>query len=166
MDLAPELDVGQWLNAPAQQTPSLAALRGKVVLVHAFQMLCPGCVMHALPQARRVHEALRREDFAVLGLHSVFEHHEAMTPAALAVFAAEFRLKFPIGVDRQRPGNALPATMAAYAMQGTPTTLLFDRSGSLRLQEFGAIDDFALGVHIGALLAEPASAAPSQADVR
>ncbi len=159
MDLAPELEVSQWLNAPAQhEPPSLAALRGKVVLVHAFQMLCPGCVMHALPQAKRVHEALRREDFAVLGLHSVFEHHEAMTPAALAVFASEFRFKFPIGVDLQRPRSALPATMAAYGMQGTPTTLLIDRQGRLRMHEFGAIDDLALGLHIGLLLAEGAPA--------
>ncbi len=159
MDLAPELDVSAWLNAPAEQAaPSLAALRGKVVLVHAFQMLCPGCVMHAIPQAKRLHEALRREDFIVLGLHSVFEHHEAMTPAAVAVFAAEFRLRFPIGVDRQRPGSALPATMAAYGMQGTPTTLLVDRQGRLRLHEFGAIDDLTLGLHIGLLLAEPQGA--------
>jgi thiol-disulfide isomerase/thioredoxin len=159
VDLAPELEVSQWLNAPAQQPPpSLEALRGKVVLVHAFQMLCPGCVMHAVPQAKRVHEALRREDFAVLGLHSVFEHHETMTPAALAVFASEFRLRFPIGVDRPQPGSALPATMAAYGMQGTPTTLLVDRQGRLRLHEFGAIDDLALGLHIGLLLAEEAPA--------
>ncbi|HRI18460.1 MAG TPA: TlpA disulfide reductase family protein [Burkholderiaceae bacterium] len=153
--MAPELDVQAWLNAPAGP-PTLAGLRGKVVLVHAFQMLCPGCVMHALPQAQRVHAAMRREDFVVLGLHTVFEHHAAMTPQALQVFASEFSLSFPIGIDRQVPGDALPATMAAYAMQGTPTTLLIDRSGRLRLQEFGAIDDFALGVHIGALLAEPA----------
>lgn len=153
MDLAPELDVSEWLNAPARP-PTLAALRGKVVLVHAFQMLCPGCVMHALPQARRVHEAVRREDFAVLGLHSVFEHHAAMTPAALAVFASEFRLGFPIGVDRHEPGSRLPATMAAYGMQGTPTTLLIDRQGRLRLHEFGTVDDLALGVHLGLLLAE------------
>ena len=158
--MAPELDVERWLNAPAQGVPSLAALRGKVVLVHAFQMLCPGCVMHALPQAQRVHASLRRDDFVVLGLHSVFEHHAAMTPAALEVFAAEFRLAFPIGIDRQVAGSALPATMAAYAMQGTPTTLLVDRRGRLRLQEFGTVDDFALGVHIGALLAEPATDPP------
>jgi len=152
-DLAPELDVSQWLNA-GPQLPSLAALRGKVVLVHAFQMLCPGCVLHTVPQAQRIHAALRRDDFAVLGLHCVFEHHAVMSPAALEVFAAEFRLGFPIGVDRQRPGSPLPATMAAYAMQGTPTTLLVDREGRLRLHEFGAVDDLALGVQIGTLLAE------------
>ena len=47
----PEWDMSTWLNAPAPIT--LASLRGRVVLLHAFQMLCPGCVAHGLPQAER-----------------------------------------------------------------------------------------------------------------
>src|SRR5690606_20270412 len=39
---APELQVSRWFNTPAPL--SLAALRGRVVVVEAFQMLCPGCV--------------------------------------------------------------------------------------------------------------------------
>ena len=46
---APELQVAQWFNTDAPVT--LAGLRGKVVLVDAFQMLCPGCVTHTIPQA-------------------------------------------------------------------------------------------------------------------
>lgn len=48
----PELQVSEWLNTP--EPLSLAALRGQVVVVHAFQMLCPGCVSHGLPQAKRL----------------------------------------------------------------------------------------------------------------
>ena len=151
-DLAPEFEADEWLNS--ERPLSLAALRGKVVLVHAFQMLCPACVLHGLPQTQRVHAAIRRDDFVVLGLHTVFEHHPAMTPAALRVFVHEFRFGFPIGIDRQPVNGGLPATMAAYAMRGTPTTLLIDRQGRLRLHEFGQLDDLALGLHIGALLAE------------
>ncbi len=149
---APELSVSQWLNSA--QPITLAALRGKVVLIHAFQMLCPGCVMHGIPQTRRIAQVLRRDDFVVLGLHSVFEHHAVMTPQALEVFVHEFRLEFPIGIDRYEPGSSLPMTMRAYGLQGTPTTLLIDRAGKLRLHEFGAVDDLALGLQIGELLAE------------
>lgn len=53
------------------------------MLLHTFQMLCPGCVAYGIPQAGRVHEAL--PDVAVVGLHTVFEHHEAMHPPALAI---------------------------------------------------------------------------------
>ena len=38
--LAPELQTSGWLNTP--QALTLAALRGKVIVLHAFQMLCPG----------------------------------------------------------------------------------------------------------------------------
>ena len=49
---APELQVAQWFNTDAPVT--LTGLRGKVVLVYAFQMLCPGCVTHTIPQAIRL----------------------------------------------------------------------------------------------------------------
>ena len=44
--------------------------------------------------------------------------------------------------------------MRAYAMQGTPTLLLYDRGGRLRMQRFGSIEDMALGAAIASLLAE------------
>lgn len=148
---APPLEAAAWLNT---DTPiALDALRGRVVLLHAFQMLCPGCVLHGVPQAQRAAQ-LARDDLVVLGLHSVFEHHDAMTPAALAAFAHEFRLRFPIAIDAHRGGDPVPATMRAYALQGTPTTLLIDRAGRVRLHRFGALDDLELGVALGALLAE------------
>ena len=50
---APELQTGDWLNT--DEPVALGALRGKVVLIEAFRMLCPGCVSHGLPQAMRVH---------------------------------------------------------------------------------------------------------------
>ena len=61
---APELAVSQWFNTPSPLT--LEALRGKVVLIHAFQMLCPGCVIHAIPQARKVHELYGDQGVAVV----------------------------------------------------------------------------------------------------
>ena len=44
--------------------------------------------------------------------------------------------------------------MRAYAMQGTPTTLLIDADGQLRQHVFGVHDDLLLGAEIGALLGE------------
>jgi peroxiredoxin len=150
---AAPIEAAAWINADAPV--ALDALRGRVVLLHAFQMLCPGCVLHGLPQTQRVGQ-LARDDLVVLGLHSVFEHHDAMTPAALAAFVHEFRLRFPIAIDAHRGGDPVPATMRAYALQGTPTTLLVDRAGRLRLRHFGTLDDLALGMALGGLLAESA----------
>ncbi len=149
---APPLQVAHWFNTPEPLT--LDSLRGRVVVLHAFQMLCPGCVEHGIPQARRVHEAFAPDQLVVIGLHTVFEHHAAMTPVSLEAFLHEFRVSHPVGVDRAVPGSPLPATMDRYGMRGTPTLILVDRAGRLRLHEFGQVDDLALGVMLGRLLAE------------
>lgn len=150
--MAPAWQVSQWLNTTA--TPSLESLRGRVVVMHAFQMLCPGCVLHAVPQAERIHQQFSGENIAVIGLHTVFEHHAAMQPIALKAFLHEFRITHPIGVDAPVSGHPIPATMAAYHMQGTPTFILIDRQGRLRQQVFGRIDDMVVGAEIMRLLCE------------
>ncbi|MBM3644293.1 MAG: redoxin domain-containing protein [Alphaproteobacteria bacterium] len=146
---APELDVERWYNTTAPL--SLAALRGRIVVVHAFQMLCPGCVSHAIPQARRLHALLKDSGIVVLGLHTVFEHHAAMTPVALEAFLHEYRIEFPVGIDRPSGDNGMPRTMATYGMRGTPTTLVIDTEGRLVRHSFGAEDDLALGLLLGTL---------------
>lgn len=145
-----------WINVPAPL--SLADLRGKVVMVCAFQMLCPGCVSHGLPQARRVAEAFRPAQVAVIGLHTVFEHHEAQGPMALEAFLEEYRITFPVGID-QADGDGVPITMRAYGMQGTPTLLLIDRQGRLRRQITGHLPDLQLGAELMALVGEREDAA-------
>lgn len=150
--LAPDWHLDRWFNTP--EPLSLAKLRGKVVVAHAFQMLCPGCVSHGVPQAERVHQLFQNEEVAVVGLHTVFEHHDVMTPAALEVFLHEYRITHPVGVDRPVPGDPIPATMRAYGMQGTPTLLLIDRQGRLRGKHFGRVEDLALGAQIMRLVGE------------
>jgi hypothetical protein len=149
---APEWRTTQWFNSPAPL--SVAALRGRVVMVTAFQMLCPGCVSQGLPQAQRVRESFSEEEVAVVGLHTVFEHHDAMTPIALKAFLHEYRIKFPVGIDEPDPDGVTPLTMRAYAMRGTPTTLLIDREGRLRRHMFGHLPDLQLGAEIMALVGE------------
>ena len=148
---APPLEVERWFNT--DDPPTLERLRGKVVVVHAFQMLCPGCVAHALPQAKRLHEiAQQLDDLVVLGLHSVFEHHAAMTPVALEAFLHEYRIAFPVAVDRPSSDGPIPLTMAAYGLRGTPSTIIIDRTGRIARHSFGAEDDIVLGLTLGSLL--------------
>lgn len=141
----------QWFNTLHE--PTLEQLRGRVVAMLAFQMLCPGCVSGALPQARAVAETFAPLGVEVLGLHTVFEHHAAMTPVALAAFLHEYRITFPVGVDQPGgEGDPLPVTMRRYGLQGTPTFLLFGRDGRLTRQLFGHVPDLRLGAEIMALV--------------
>jgi hypothetical protein len=151
--LAPPWRTSAWLNT---STPfELEAQRGHVVVACAFQMLCPGCVSHAIPQMKAVYELFRPQGVVVAGLHAVFEHHEAMTLSALRVFVHEYGIRFPVGVDMPADdGGPIPKTMAVYRMQGTPTLMLIDREGQLRRQVFGHIPDLRLGAEIMRLVAE------------
>lgn len=151
---APPIDAVRWFNTEAPLT--LGALRGRVVVIEAFQMLCPGCVSHGLPQARRVAETFAPADVAVIGLHSVFEHHAAQGPEALEPFLRAQKIAFPVAVDRPGDDGGLPVTMAAYGLQGTPTLILLDRQGRRRAQHLGAVPDLLLGAQIQALIDEPA----------
>ncbi len=148
---APEWQTSEWLNTPEPLT--LDALRGRVVMVCVFQMLCPGCVSQGLPQAQRVASLFKPSDVIVIGLHSVFEHHDAMGANALRAFVHEYRITFPVAID-EPDGISLPHTMRAYAFEGTPTTLLIDRQGRLRRQTIGHIPDLQLGAEIMALIDE------------
>lgn len=147
-----ELSVSQWFNTDGAIT--LEQLKGRVVVVGAFQMLCPGCVVHSIPQLKKLHELSKNLPLTVIGLHTVFEHHRAMQPHALEAFIHEYRLTFPIGVAAYEGNSLMPKTMQDWQMRGTPSTFVFSANGELCLHEFAQVDDLPLGIFIGQLLAE------------
>jgi peroxiredoxin len=151
LQLAPDLKIQEWLNTT--ESISLKELQGRVVVLHAFQMLCPGCVSHGVPQAMKIHNAFSRDDVVVLGLHTVFEHHAVMTPAALKVFMHEYKIPFPVGIDTAQVDHPIPLTMQAYELRGTPSMVIIDRSGKVRLNHLGQIDDLHVGAILGQLIA-------------
>ena len=125
------------------------------MVIEAFQMLCPGCVSHGIPQAQRIQRTFG-DDVTVLGLHCVFEHHDAMTPVSLEAFLYEYRITFPVGVDAYETGADLPITMARYQLRGTPSLIAVDRAGRIRVHAFGQVDDLAVGATLARLIDEPA----------
>ena len=153
LQTAPELEIATWLNTQLPLT--LAGLRGRVVVLHAFQMLCPGCVLHGVPQAQRIHDLFAHDEVQVIGVHTVFEHHEAMREPSLKAFVHEFRVTFPVGIDRHTENDPTPLTMARYALRGTPSLVLIDRAGRIRAHQFGQVDDMAAGAQIAQLVAQP-----------
>lgn len=154
---APELTVQTWFNT--DRPLNLSTLRGRVVVMVAFQVLCPNSIAHGIPQARRIHETFEPTDVTVVGLHATFEHHEAYNLAVLKAFIHEYRLKFPVALDSANPTSPIPHTMDRYNMRGTPSLVLIDRQGLIRKHAFGAVDDLRIGAEIGALTQEARAAA-------
>ena len=157
---APELLAQTWFNTDAPVL--LSGLRGRVVVLAAFQVLCPNSIVVGIPQAQRIYDTFEPKDVAVIGLHATFEHHDAITTAVIKAFIHEFRLKFPIAVDQSNNSGPIPHTMERYKMRGTPSLVLIDRHGFVRKHSFGAVDDLRIGAEIGALTQErgPAASMP------
>ncbi len=132
--VAPEWQVDRWFNTG--EPLELAALRGRIVFAVAFQMLCPGCVAEALPQAQRAAASFAAADLAVIGLHTVFEHHAAQgTPEALAAFLHEYRIGFPVAIDAHIGGRGADH---AYPVADRP-------AGAAAAQPFRASRRYAAG---------------------
>jgi hypothetical protein len=157
---APELLVQTWFNTDRPLV--MSHLRGRVVVLAAFQVLCPNSIAGAVPQAQRIYETFEPKDVAVIGLHATFEHHDAFSPAVLKAFIHEYRLRFPIALDQPNPTSPIPHTMERYKMRGTPSLVLIDRQGLVRKHAFGAVDDLRVGAEIGALTQESDTAVLSR----
>jgi hypothetical protein len=149
--------VQTWFNT--DRPLQLSLLRGRVVVLVAFQVLCPKSLSVGIPQALRIYETFEPSDVAVIGLHATFEHHDAFSTAVLKAFIHEYRLRFPIALDQPSTGGPIPHTMDRYDMRGTPSLVLIDKLGLVRKHTFGAVDDLRVGAEIGALTQESAVAA-------
>ena len=67
---APELLVQTWFNT--DRPLLLAGLRGRVVVLSAFQVLCPVSIGSGIPQAQRIFATFAPSDVTVIGLHATF----------------------------------------------------------------------------------------------
>lgn len=155
----PEIQAARWFNI--EEPPTLEGLKGKVVVLAAFQMHCPGSLKHGLPQAERIAGNFNADEVAVIALNSAFEQHAKQTEEALAEFVEAQELSIPVARD-QPNGSGLPKTFEAYELQGTPAILVFDRQGRLRRHYLGQVDDLRLGAEIMALVIEAPNAPREQ----
>jgi hypothetical protein len=73
---APEIQVETWVQGGPL---SISELHGRVVLVEVFQVNCPGCFVHALPEVVHLHQAYHDRGLTVIGLATAFEDFDKNT---------------------------------------------------------------------------------------
>ena len=147
----PDFTIQRWFNTDEPLT--LAALKGKVVFLTAFQMQCQASLKHGLPQAARLAKSFNADEVAVIAINTAFEDHDKQAVGNLEAFIRDNGLTFPIAKDKP-DGAHLPKTAAAYQIRATPTVLVFDRQGRLRRHYLGEVDDIRLAAEIMALVIE------------
>ena len=153
-ELAPELQPGgEWFNGPPL---TLAALRGRVVLVNFWVHSCSNC-HGSLPFVRELAEGFADGGLTVVGVH---------TPELDSDYAAG-----PLRDSMSRDGVSWPvvqdndfATWRSYQVRAWPTFVFVDRSGNVRGRWVGEISDRFPGGRapvqqtIESLLSEPSPA--------
>jgi hypothetical protein len=108
-DKAPNLIVSEWIQG---RPTNIDKERGNVVLVEVFQVNCPGCFTHGIPQAIDMYMKYHDGGLRVLGVATAFEDFDKNTLDNLKlllttgeVIGAPSRILAESG--RLRPGNKL-----------------------------------------------------------
>jgi len=73
---APNFGVSEWVQgAPT----NFEQEKDHIVLVEVFQVNCPGCFMHAIPEAINIYNKYKDEGVRVLGIATAFEDFDKNT---------------------------------------------------------------------------------------
>ena len=116
---APEFPANaEWANTNGRL--SLAALRGKLVLLDFWTYGCINC-MHILPDLKRLEE-LYANELVVIGVHSAKFENEGNL-ANLRQIIARYGITHPVVNDRDY------SIWQQYAVRAWPTTVLIDPRG-------------------------------------
>jgi hypothetical protein len=73
---APNLVVSKWVQG---LPTNIDKEKDNVVLVEVFQVNCPGCFLHAIPQAIDIYNKYRKDGVTVLGISTAFEDFDKNT---------------------------------------------------------------------------------------
>jgi thiol-disulfide isomerase/thioredoxin len=116
---APELEHGRgWLNT--DQPLSLAALRGKVVLLDFWTYGCINCI-HVIPDLKRL-EAKYPNNLVVIGVHSAKFENEKQTDNIRQI-VLRYEIEHPVVNDADF------RIWQSYAVRAWPTQVLIDPAG-------------------------------------
>ncbi|MFZ0514823.1 MAG: TlpA family protein disulfide reductase [Candidatus Nitrosopolaris sp.] len=75
-DRSPNLAVSEWVQG---RPTNIDKERGNVILVEVFQVNCPGCFTHGIPQAVDMYTKYHNDGLMVLGVATAFEDFDKNT---------------------------------------------------------------------------------------
>ncbi|MEW1864370.1 NHL domain-containing thioredoxin family protein, partial [Streptomyces sp. NPDC088194] len=125
---APELvGKGGWLNTGDRQ-PTLADLRGSIVILDFWTFCCVNC-LHVLDELRELEER-HRDTVVIVGVHSPKFVHEAEHQAVVDA-VERYGVHHPVLDDPEL------ATWRQYAVRAWPTLVVIDPEGYVVAQHAG-----------------------------
>jgi thiol-disulfide isomerase/thioredoxin len=133
---------GQLLSGGSR---SIAALRGKVVVLNSWASWCAAC-RHELPALERFASAADATNVAVLGIDVSDDKARAIS------MAREFGLGYPSLFD---PSGSILVSLGAFVPPSkVPSTIVLDRAGLVAATVIGPVDGPALAAAVHRIAAE------------
>ncbi|MCI0363503.1 MAG: redoxin family protein [Phycisphaerales bacterium] len=138
---APSWRVDQWFNLPKDRTAiDVGDYRGKVIYLYGFQSWCPGCHSRGFPTLKELIKRFNgNADVAFVAIQTAFEGFQTNTAESALKTTKRYELDIPIGhsgTDGQRS-----RLMNDYRTGGTPWTIIIDRRGIVRFNDFHITED-------------------------
>jgi thiol-disulfide isomerase/thioredoxin len=147
---APELNESQWLGA---KPPSLASLRGRPVLLFFWAHWCGDCKGEA-PLIADLEKTYGPKGLAVIGptrLYGYAADGEDASPAIEKQYIEKVRRQFYSALATM-PVPVSAANFQTYGASTTPTLVLIDRAGIVRMYHPGAMPESELSAKIQEML--------------
>ncbi len=133
---APAWDIDTWFNLPeGKGSLDIADYRGKVVYLYGFQSWCPGCHAHGFPTLQALISKFEKaDDVAFVAVQTTFEGFGTNTADAAKKTGERYALRIPIGHSGSEAKRS--GLMRAYRTGGTPWTIIIDKDGIVRYNDF------------------------------
>jgi len=138
---APAWRVDQWNNLPgAARSINVDDYRGKVVYLYGFQSWCPGCHKYGFPTLKELTQRFAGQDDVVfVAVQTTFEGFDVNGPEKALETVRQYELDIPVGHSGSR--DAPSPLMRDYRSGGTPWTVIIDREGVVRFNDFHITPD-------------------------
>ncbi len=129
-------EADKWIQLPeGKKSLNPADFKGKVVYLYCFQSWCPGCHKYGFPTLKALEAKYRgNDDVAFVAVQTVFEGFSSNPPERAKEMAEKYDLNIPFGHSGL---DSKPSVlMRNYRTGGTPWTIVIDREGIVRYNDF------------------------------
>ena len=136
-EMAPSFGVDNWIQSNGKSNLDINSYKGKVLYVYGFQAWCPGCHSHGFPTLQELSVHYKADQkIAFVAIQTVFEGFMFNSVSAAKDIIKKYALSMPVGHSGSSDKKSI--FMKNYKSGGTPWTVIIDKNGMVRFNDFHA----------------------------
>ncbi len=133
---APSWNVDDWYRINGiQETVDVSDYEGRVLYLYCFQSWCPGCHSSGFPTLKKLVEHYEGDEgVAFVAIQTTFEGFHTNTFSRAKEVIHQYDLDIPVG--QSGDNERISKVMKSYRTGGTPWTIIIDKEGIVRYNDF------------------------------